>query len=81
MNLPKVLPKYTEAETSKKGFLNQEDLKRLGINLLKFVAPTGVVFFGLLSQGVPLEKAWPVAALALYQALADYLGKLNNSGK
>jgi len=50
-------------------------LKKWGINLLKFTAPILAVFFGLLAQEVPIEKAWLVALLALYGALADFFKK------
>jgi len=71
---------FSEAKISPRGKVNAEDLKKWGINFLKFVAPTLVIFFNLLSQGVGIEKAYPVAILALYQSLADIFGKLQ-SGK
>jgi hypothetical protein len=46
-------------------------------NLAIFSAPTMGVFFGLLSEGVPFEKAWPVAILTLWGALSDAFKKLN----
>jgi hypothetical protein len=70
---------FTEQKVSPSGKLNSEDLKKWGMNFLKFVAPTLVIFFSLLSQGVGIDKAWPVALLAFYQSLADILGKLNSS--
>lgn len=60
---------------SPKNSLNKEDLKKWGINFLKFVSPTLVIFFSLLTQGVGIDKAWPVAVLAAYQSLADLFGK------
>lgn len=60
---------------SKAKSLNAKALKLWGINLLKFVAPTLVIFFSLLAQGVEVDKAMPVAVLALYQALSDLFGK------
>jgi hypothetical protein len=45
-------------------------------NMLLFTAPALVVLFSLLAQGVKLEKAYPVALLALYGVLADYFKKL-----
>lgn len=65
---------------SKANSLNKQDLQKWGMNFVKFVAPTLAIFFGLLSQGVALDKAWPVAALALYQSLSDLFGKYK-SGK
>lgn len=70
----------TTQAVSPSGKLNAEDLKKWGMNFLKFVAPTLVIFFSLLGNGVEISKAWPVAALAFYQSLADILTKLN-SGK
>ena len=46
------------------------------VNLLKFTAPILASFFLMLSQGVPLEKAWPVALVALWGALADFFSKV-----
>ena len=60
---------------SKARSLNKKALKLWGINLLKFVAPTLVIFFSLLAQGVEADKALPVAGLALYQALLDLFNK------
>lgn len=50
--------------------------KKFLSNLLKFSAPILGSFFLMLSQGVPLEKAWPVALVGLYGALADLFSKL-----
>lgn len=65
---------------SKSGELNIEDYKAWGRNFLLFVAPTIAIFFGLLSQGVPFSKAWPVALFALYQSISD-LAKKYYAGK
>ena len=75
----KVLPQFTEAKVSKAGFLNKEDLKKMGINLLKFTAPALVVFFTQLKMGVEIQSAALVALLTLWGILADYLSKLNAS--
>ena len=56
--------------------LNNEEFKKWALNLLKFTAPGLAVFFSLLAQGVPFEKAWPVALLVLWGLLADYFKKL-----
>ncbi len=74
----KVIPHLTEAATSRAGFLNKEDLKRMGWNLLKFTAPALGVFFAQLALGVEAKAAALVALLALYGALADYFKKLND---
>lgn len=68
---------YTTAKVSPKGMLNKEDLKKIGWNLLIFVAPTLSIFFGQLALGVDWKIALPVALLALWQALADFFKKLN----
>ncbi len=77
-NLPAVLPKLSEAKVAPKGALNVDDLKKMLTNFVVFTAPALVVFFSLLSQGVPLEKAWPAGLLALYGVAADYFKKLNS---
>jgi len=46
------------------------------MNLLKFTAPILGSFFLMLSQGVPLDKAWPIALVALWGALADFFSKV-----
>lgn len=78
MNL---LPKLTDAKVSQSGFLNKADLISLAKNILKFTAPATAALFALLAQGVPLEKAWPVAAFILYGLVSDYLKTLNNGSK
>lgn len=61
--------------TSKSGQMLPIDWKLWGFNVLKFSAPILAVFFGMLAQDVPVEKAWPIALLALYGALADFFKK------
>ena len=60
---------------SPKNSLNKEDIKKWGMNFIKFVGPTFVIFFNLLSQGVGFDKVWPVVVLAFWQSLADLFGK------
>jgi hypothetical protein len=60
---------------SQSGKLEAADLKKWGMNLLLFVAPTFALFFGLLAQGVDIKDAWPVAAFGFYQALSDLITK------
>ena len=55
--------------------LNQVDIIKWCNNLVLFSAPILASFFYLLSTGVPLSKAWPVALLALYGALSDLFKK------
>ena len=54
----------------------KENLKKWGINLLKFTAPMCVAFFGALAQGVEIEKAWPIALVIFWGILADLFKKL-----
>ncbi|RLI82662.1 MAG: hypothetical protein DRP01_09710 [Archaeoglobales archaeon] len=55
---------------------DKKNLKKWGVNLLKFTAPALSVFFGLLQQEVPFKQASWVLLLALYGAISDYLKKL-----
>ena len=57
--------------------LTPEMRKKWLLNGLKFVAPTLAIFFVLLASGTPVEKAFPVAILAIYQSLADLFGKIS----
>lgn len=66
---------------SKKGELNKADYKKLGMNFLKFVAPTLAIFFAQLAAGVKFEYALPLALFALYQSLSDFFSKLNAGKK
>lgn len=50
-------------------------------NLIFFTAPAVAVLFGLMAQGVQFEKAWPVALLALYGAIADLAKKVGEQRK
>lgn len=56
--------------------LQEDQLKKWGLNLLKFTAPVLAVLFFQLSQGVEWSKALPIALYALYAVLADYFKKL-----
>lgn len=68
----------TTAKNSPVGKLNVADLKKIGMNLLVFGAPTLSVFFGQLAMGVDWKVAAPVAALVFYSAIADFFKKLKN---
>jgi len=57
--------------------LPNEELKKWARNIIMFTAPAVAILFLQLSQGVEIEKALPVAVLALYGLIADYLKKLN----
>lgn len=60
---------------SDKFSLNRQDWQTWGRNLVMFTAPILAVLFSLLANGVPIEKAYPVAILAAYGAIADLLKK------
>ncbi len=60
---------------SKRFSLSKQDLTAWGKNLLMFTSPALVVLFTLLGNGVPFQKAYPVALLALYGAIADLIKK------
>lgn len=68
-----------KAKTIKKLYLTPDNLNKWGTNLLKFTAPTLVIFFTQLALGVSWKIAGSVALLALYQATADYLKKYQAS--
>ncbi len=78
--LPKIaiIPSYTEAKISKKGFLNKEDLRGMFMNVLTFTAPALVVFFTQLALGAEFKVAGLTALLIFWGLLADYFKKLNN---
>lgn len=90
MEVPKVLPKFTEAKTSKKGFLNKEDLKKMLRNALVFLTPTILLYASQLTgalsdHGVLIAKdlipsAFVIGAFEGYliSTAIDYLKKLNN---
>lgn len=67
--------KQIEVTTSIPGEMSKLDWRAWMVNLFKFSLPTVGIFFGLLAQGIPLDKAWPLAAYAFYQAIADYISK------
>jgi len=54
----------------------KEQLRKWGINLLKFSAPVLAILFFQLSQGVDWKSAGLLALFALYGALADLFKKL-----
>ena len=63
---------------SPQGMLSNADWKAWGMNFLKFVAPTLVVFFGQLALGVNWKLAGGVALLAFYQSASDLFGKFTD---
>ena len=92
MEVPKiaVVPKFTEADVSKKGFINKEDLHKLGRNLLIFLIPTILLYAGQLTFALTdhtaltpqdlIPSAQVIGAFEGYiiAAVLDYLKKLNN---
>lgn len=90
MNLPKVLPEFSEAKISPKGKLNAEDLKKMGRNALIFLTPTITLYAAQLlgalnAHGVlVLSDIAPGAGVIgafqgyLISTVLDYLKKLNN---
>jgi len=66
---------------SKKYSLNQNDLKKWGINIFRFVLiPTIIAFLTALQGGVDIEIAWGVAIGTGYTAIID-LGRKFIAGK
>lgn len=93
MEIPKILPKFTEAEVSKKGFLNIEDLKKMVRNMLVFLTPS-ILLYGaqllgslndhiLLSLNDLIPSPYVIGAFQGYliSTVLDYLKKLNDGGK
>lgn len=66
---------------SERWSLNKEDMRKWGTNLIVFTSPILVVLFTLLANGVPFSKAWPVALLAAYGALADLFKKWSGTNR
>ena len=59
-------------ETSEKYTLNQNDLKKWGINILRFVfIPTVIAFFTALQGGIDMQVAWGVALGTGYTSIVD----------
>jgi len=93
MEIPKILPQFTETEVSRKGFLNIEDLKKMVRNILVFITPTiilyGAQLLGSLNDNIVLSLAdltpskYVVGAFQGYliSTVLDYLKKLNDGGK
>jgi len=90
MDLPKVLPQYTEDKVSKKGFLNKEDLQKLLKNMLVFLTPTFILYgsqlLGSLNDSTILAlkdfipSRFVIGAFEGYviSTAIDYLKKLND---
>jgi len=50
--------------------------KKIGINVLKFTAPSLAALFGQLALGVELKQAIPFAVVILWGLIADAFKKL-----
>jgi hypothetical protein len=93
MEMPKILPKYTDAKLSKAGWINKEDLKKIGKNALVFLTPTltlyGAQLLGALNTSTILSlkdlipSPYVIGAFEGYliATFLDYLKKLNDGGK
>lgn len=55
MNLPKVVPKFTDAKTSKVGFVNKEDIKKIIRDTIIFFAAPLLMYAGQLSSTLALK--------------------------
>lgn len=93
MEIPKVslLPKYTNADLSKKGFLNTEDIEKIVKNMLIFLTPTLVLYGSQLmvtlgshtlslSDLVPSQTVIGAFQGYIISTALDYLKKLNDGG-
>ncbi len=59
-------------EASKKYSLNQNDLKKWGINVFRFVLiPTIIAFFTALQGNIDIKVAWGVALGTGYTSIVD----------
>mgnify|MGYP001599511339 CR=1 FL=1 len=72
---------WSNAKVSPKWKLNLADVQKLGMNFVVFTAPMAAAFFQLMANGVPFSKAWPIALVLTYQALADVFKKLKDGSK
>ncbi len=91
MELPKILPKLTDAKVAGVGFLNRGDIGKLVRNFLIFLSPIvilyGVQLTGALSEHTVLKISDVIPGLAVIGAfeahiigtVLDYLRKLNDS--
>jgi len=69
----------TKQKVSPRGKLNKADLRKLGVNILKFTAPALAAFFGQLALGVEWKPALLFASYIFYALLQDFLSKLNTA--
>jgi len=93
MEIPKILPRLTEAEISPKGTLNIVDIKNILRNMLVFLTPTIILYLsqltGALSNHTTLvasdliPSAFVIGAFEGYliSTVIDYLKKLNTGTK
>jgi len=62
-----------------KQVLQNMDWAKLGRNLVIFTAPAVAVFFGQLAMKVDVRVAGLTASLVLYNIIADFFRKFNES--
>ena len=91
MELPKVLPEFSEAKVAPKGTLNKEDINKIFKNMLVFFTPTlmlyGAQLLGGLNDHTVLEisdlipSSYVIGAFEGYviSTALDYLKKLNDN--
>ena len=93
MEIPKIIPSFSEAKVSPKGKLNAADLNKIAKNMLIFLTPTlmlyGAQLLGILEQNTVLSlkdlvpSAFVIGAFEGYliSTALDYLKKLNDGKK
>lgn len=90
MELPKILPEFSEAKVAPKGKLNTEDLKKMGKNALIFLTPSITLYAAqllaalnahtILSFADLIPNDYVIGAFQGYiiSTGLDYLKKLND---
>lgn len=90
MDLPKILPEFSEAKVAPKGKLNSDDVKRIFKNMLVFLTPTIFLYAAQLTGALKehtalflvdlLPSAYVIGAFEGYLISTglDYLRKLND---
>ncbi len=58
------------------GQLNEEELKKWGLNTLKFFAPAILIFLSALQNGTPVKQAMYAIYLWLINVVIDLVTKL-----
>lgn len=89
MELPKVIPEFSEARVSPKGKLNKADIDKIRRNMLKFLIPAILIYLGqvvlassdnivTLQDFIPTSFTMGGIVYYIASTLMDYLTKLNN---